>query len=59
MSPLTPVETRFMELMQSKRSDRAVCAAMGISLDEAHTLAFSIRSKLGLNPGDSLRKAGK
>jgi len=47
---LTSAEHALLATFRRRMSDRARNALLGISLDEAHRLLFSIRAKLNLDP---------
>lgn len=56
---LTAQERQLLELRAQGLSDRKVTAALGVDLATAHTIASSVRGKLGLGDGGSLKAAGR
>lgn len=52
---LTDEEWKLLNALQTKSSDRKVCQFLGLSLSKTLMLGESIRRKLGLECGASLR----
>jgi hypothetical protein len=59
MAAFTELEQRFFALRCAGASDRRLLATLEIGREEAHGIANSIRAKLGLAPGGSIREAGR
>lgn len=56
---LTAQERRLLELRAQGASDKKALAEMGVDRDTGHAIANSIRDKLGLGVGGSLKAAGR
>ena len=54
---LTPAEQTLLSTFRVPMSDARRCAMLGLTLNQAHTLARQIREKLNLAPGVTLRDA--
>lgn len=52
---LTELEAAFLATFRTKISDAKRCRAIGVSHEQAMTLGASVRAKLGLADGASLR----
>lgn len=52
---LTETETKFLQAMQLRMSDRKRCEMLGLTLEQAIRMSAAVRGKLGLAVGASLR----
>lgn len=56
---LTETEQAMLKMFGERESDAAICRALNVGRDEAFQMARTIRTKLGLTEGASLRDAAR
>ncbi len=55
--PLLPAEAELLTRLRARQSDAAIRAAMGKTQNELLALTFSLRTKLGVGVGETIRDA--